>query len=180
MPGTIDTLLAESAIRKVQMRYCRAADRVDFDLLRSCFHPVAVVQFSFFEGSVDEFIVLAERMLKDFTITTHFTGNGLIEVGDNSAWCEFYTLATHRIAADEKGPERDYATSVRYLDHMQCRDGEWRIMRRRCVLDWARTDPVPQHCEGDRTGDGTRDRRDPSYQLAEQLFGRDIDDDAGG
>ena len=37
MKNTIDELLAEAAIRDVQMRYCRAVDRMDFDLLRTCF-----------------------------------------------------------------------------------------------------------------------------------------------
>ncbi|MFV8819797.1 nuclear transport factor 2 family protein [Haliea sp. E17] len=163
MQKTIHEVLAEAAIRDVQMRYCRAADRVDFDLFRSCFHGDAVLQFSFFTGSVDQFIAMAEQMLRGFVITTHFTGNALIEVRGDLARCEFYTLATHRIAADEKGPERDYVTAVRYIDQMECRDSDWRIARRHCVLDWGRTDAVPEYCEGDKVGAATRDRSDPSY-----------------
>ena len=98
-----------------------------------------------------------------FTATTHMTGNQLIRVEGESAWCEFYTLATHRIAADENGPERDYVASVRYVDRMECRSGEWRIARRQCILDWARSDPVPEYCDGPKTGGARRDRSDPSY-----------------
>ena len=165
MQKTIDEMLAEAAIKDVQLRYCRAADRVDFELFRTCFHGDAILEFSFFTGTVDEFIGMAEQMLKGFMITTHFTGNSLVEVKGDKAWCEFYTLATHRIAADEKGPDRDYATSVRYIDHMECRDGDWRIKRRQCVLDWGRTDPVADYCEGDKTGAARRDKTDPSCSV---------------
>lgn len=152
------------------MRYCRAADRSDFELLRSCFHEDAVIEFSFFSGTVGEFIGRAEQMLAGFVVTTHFTGNQLIEIEGDKAWCEFYTLATHRIAADEKGPERDYVCAVRYVDHMECRGADWRLVRRLCILDWARTDPVPEICDGDKTGDGKRNRTDPSYLLGEKVF----------
>lgn len=163
MAVNLETLLAESAIRQVQARYCRAADRVDFDLFRTCFHADAVLEFSFFTGSVDEFLAIAEKMLAGFQATTHFTGNALIRIEGDRAACEFYTLATHRIAADHKGPLRDYATSVRYVDAMERRDGEWRIARRTCLLDWGRTDPVPDFCDGAKAGAARRDRTDPSY-----------------
>jgi hypothetical protein len=109
---------------------------------------------------------MAKQSLASFALTTHFTGNHLIEVDGDTACTEFYTRATHRLVADDKGPERDYVASVRYIDRMECRDGEWRIARRQCVLDWARTDPVPEHCEGPKTGTARRDRSDACY-LAE-------------
>lgn len=163
MSRTTDDLLAEAEIRDVQLRYCRAADRKDFELYRTCFHEDAVLDFSFFTGSVDEFMDMAQESLARFTATTHFTGNQLIEVDGDSAWCEFYTRATHRMAADENGPERDYVAAVRYIDRMERRGGKWRIARRRCILDWARSDPVPDYCDGPKTGDARRDRNDPSY-----------------
>ena len=164
MAKTIDDVLAEAEIRDVQMRYCRAADRMDFELYRTCFHEDAVLDFSFFEGDVEAFIGMARESLSRFTATTHMTGNQFIQVDGQSAWCEFYTLATHRIAADDNGPERDYVASVRYIDRMERRGGEWRIARRQCVLDWARSDPVPDYCDGAKTGGLRRDRSDPSYR----------------
>lgn len=165
MAGTIEELLAAAAVRDVQARYCRAADRMDFDLYRTCFHPDARLEFSFFEGSVDEFIEMARGGLTSYSLTTHFTGNSIVDIDGDIARCEFYTLATHRIPADDKGPERDYVASVRYIDTMEQRGGEWRIATRLCVLDWARTDPVPDACEGAKTGAGRRGREDPSYRV---------------
>lgn len=164
MSKTVEQLIAESEIRDVHARYCRSADRCDFELYRTCFHDDAVLEFSFWTGGVDEFIGMARNMLSGFAATTHFTGNSLVEVAGDGATCEFYTLATHRISADAKGPERDYACSVRYIDRMEKRGGEWRIARRQCVLDWARSDPVPAYCDGDKEGDARRDRSDPSYR----------------
>lgn len=169
MARTVEQLIAQAEIRDVQARYCRAADRCDFALFRSCFHEDAVLAFSFWSGGVDAFISMARTMLSGFVATTHFTGNALVAVDGDAADCEFYTLATHRIAADDKGPERDYVCSVRYIDRMEKRDGEWRILRRQCVLDWARSDPVPAFCDGDRTGDGRRDRSDPSYRTGRPI-----------
>jgi hypothetical protein len=160
---TVEELLAEAAIKDVHMRYCRAADRTDYELFRTCIHPDAVLVFSFFTGGVDDFIGMAKQGLGGYQATTHFTGNHLIAVDGDTARAEFYTLATHRIAADEKGPQRDYVASVRYIDRLECRGDDWRIARRHCVLDWARTDPVPDYCEGSKTGEARRDRSDPSY-----------------
>ncbi len=165
MPKSVDELLAESEIRDVHARYCRSADRMDFDLYRTCFHDDATVEFSFFSGTVDEFLDMARSSLPGYMLTTHFTGNSLVRVEADTAACEFYTLATHRIAADGKGPERDYVASVRYVDRMERRHGEWRIRHRHCVLDWARSDPVPDFCDGSKTGDARRDRNDPSYRV---------------
>ena len=35
-------MLAESAIKDVQLRYCRGIDRFDWDLIEGCFHPDAI------------------------------------------------------------------------------------------------------------------------------------------
>ena len=115
MAKMIETLLAEAEIRELQMRYCRGADRMDFELLRGCFHPDATTDFGFFGGSVDEFIAAGKEGLKSYQATTHFTGNQLVEVDGERAWAEHYTVATHRIAADDIAPERDFVTSVRYV-----------------------------------------------------------------
>ena len=99
MQKTIDELLAEAAIREIHVRYCRAVDRMDFDLLRTCFHSDAVAEYGFFVGGVDEFVAMAKDSLTTYTGTTHFTGNQLVEVSGDSAWAEHYTSATHHYAA---------------------------------------------------------------------------------
>lgn len=165
MKKTIEEVVAEAAIRDVQMRYCRACDRGDYDLLRSCFHPDAITSYGFFGGTVDDFIASARQQLPMFLHTTHITGNQNVEVTDNEAWAEHYTVATHRLEADEHGPLRDFVTAVRYIDRMECRDGDWRIAARKLVLDWTRTDPVNDAPPDPDVPRGARGKADPSYTM---------------
>jgi hypothetical protein len=164
MRKTLDEMLAEAAIKDLQIRYCRSCDRMDFDLMRSCFHPDATTQYGFFGGTLDQFIDSARQQLPHFLGTTHNTGNQLVEVHGNKAWAEHYTVATHRLPADAIGPERDFVTAVRYIDNLECRDGDWRIARRELILDWMRSDPVVTIEPRPEVQGGKRDRSDASYQ----------------
>lgn len=165
MKKTIEDVVAEAAIRDIQMRYCRACDRMDFELLRACFHSDATTDYGFFGGTVDEFIASAEAALPGFVVTTHNTGNQNIVLNGDTALAEHYTVATHRLAADEHGPLRDFITAVRYIDRMECREGDWRIARRALVLDWTRTDPVGLVPPDPEVPRAQRDRSDLSYTL---------------
>ena len=162
MPKTVDDIVAEAEIRDVHLRFCRANDRRDEALTRSCFHPDAVIELHE-PLSVDALIGLARDMLGRYAVTWHNTGNQLVEVDGDAAWAEHYTISSHRILADEDGPERDFVAYGRYIDRMERRDGEWRIARRKMVLDFTRTDPVAANTPGLGNGGGSRDRNDPSY-----------------
>lgn len=163
MQKTIDDILAESAIKDVHIRYCRANDRRDEELMRSCFHPDAVIELHE-PLTVDAFIAMGRVVLSQYTQTWHNTGNQLVEVSGDAAWAEHYTSSTHRIAAGEGGLECDFIVSGRYIDRMERRGGEWRIARRQMLVDFSRTDPVPA-AEISLGGQGARDRSDPSYAM---------------
>ena len=122
-----------------------------------------LVDFGFFSGGIEEFVAMAKTSLESFLTTTHFTGNQLVEVNGDSAWAEHYAVATHRCAADETGPVRDFATSVRYADRMERRAGDWRIAKRVLMLDSWHTDPVAELGVAPKVQPGRRDRSDPSY-----------------
>jgi predicted nuclease of predicted toxin-antitoxin system len=170
MPKTLDDLLAEAEIKDVHLRYCRANDRRDEELMRSCFHADAVIELHK-ELDVEEFLALGRHILAQYTVTWHNTGNQLVEVKGDAAWAEHYTISSHRIAADDKGPERDWIAHGRYIDRMEKRaldgqGGAWRIARRKMVVDYTRMDPVPAgDPAGVGTGGGARDRSDPSYVM---------------
>lgn len=165
MGKTIEQLIAEDAIKNVQMRYCRGSDRCDIELLRSCFHPDATTDYGYFGGTVEEFLAVAQTVLPTYIATTHNTGNQNIVVNGNTAWAEHYTVATHRMPADDKGPLRDFITAVRYVDRLECREGEWRITRRVLILDWSRTDPVGTVTAESTIRTGKMGKDDPSYAL---------------
>jgi hypothetical protein len=161
MARTISELLDEAAIKEVQVRYCRAADRVDFDALRACFHPHATADYGHGVWNLDEYMEHAMAMMANFIVTTHNTGNQLVEVTGDTAWAEHYTVATHRGPVDEQGNTRDMIAAVRYIDRMERQGGEWRIARREMVLDWHRIEPV-SGVEVSMAR-GKRDHSDPSY-----------------
>ena len=161
MAATLEELLDETAIKEVQVRYCRAADRVDFEALRACFHPDATADYGHGVWNLDEYMAHARAMTAKFITTTHNTGNQLVEVAGDAAWAEHYTVATHRSPPDEGGDTQDMIAAVRYVDRMERRDGQWRIARRVMVLDWHRLEPV-SGVDTSMTR-GRRDRSDPSY-----------------
>ncbi|RZK00331.1 MAG: nuclear transport factor 2 family protein [Novosphingobium sp.] len=162
MPKTIEDVIAESEIKDVHLRYCRANDRRDEELMRSCFHPDAVIELHE-PLDVESFIGMGRMVLGLFSVTWHNTGNQLVEVKGDVAWAEHYTTSSHRSPADEKGPERDFIVFGRYVDRFEKRDGAWRIARRKMLVDYTRTDPVLPGDAGMGSSGGSRDRNDPSY-----------------
>lgn len=164
MAKTIEDVVAESEIRDVHLRYCRANDRRDAELMRGCFHPDAVIELHK-DLNVEEFIAMGAHVLGQYTVTWHNTGNQLVEVDGDAAWAEHYTISSHRMAADQDGPERDWIAYGRYIDRMEKREGTWRIARRKMLVDYTRMDPVGEGVPAGGIGGATRDRNDPSYAL---------------
>lgn len=52
----LQRLLDEAEIREVMCRGARAIDRLDMELLRSCYHPDAVDDHGVYVGDVEGFI----------------------------------------------------------------------------------------------------------------------------
>ena len=176
-------LWAEAQIRKVLLRYARGIDRLDLDLVRSCYHPDATDSHGSFEGTVDEFVTWVERVLRRYDLTMHFLGSPLVELGADRgdgdagptvAAVETYGMAFHRAGGGP--PERNLVTGFRFLDRFECRAGEWRIARRVATTEWWRIDaeadwwPVP-----DGMLQGRRDRTDPVYGLLADVDPADPD-----
>jgi hypothetical protein len=164
MAKTIEDVVAEAEIRDVHLRYCRANDRRDEALMRDCFHPDAVIELHK-ELDVEAFIAFGRHILGLYTVTWHNTGNQLVEVAGDQAWAEHYTISSHRMAADQDGPERDWIAYGRYVDRLEKRDGTWRIARRKMLVDYTRMDPVGMSVPAGGIGGATRDHGDPSYVM---------------
>ncbi len=115
-----ERLWAEAEIRRVLLRYARGVDRLDLDLVRSCYHPDATDSHGSFDGTVDEFVTWVERVLRRYDATMHFLGNPLIELTDDrTAAVETYGMAFHRAAGGP--PERNLVTGFRFVDRFECR-----------------------------------------------------------
>jgi hypothetical protein len=165
MPKTVEDLLAESEIKDLHLRFCRANDRLDADLMRSLFHPDATIDLHK-TYSVEDFIAFGKVILANYTVTWHTTPNQLVEVDGDVAWAENYTISSHRFPPESEGGERDMIAFGRYIDRVERRDGEWRFARRSMLVDYTRTDPVvPSGPMGYGTPTGSRDLSDLSYKL---------------
>ena len=137
----VDQLAAEmvdrEAIRHVMMRYARAIDRIDEDLLRSVYWPDATDNHGNYNGPVKGFIEWVIPGLGAMDQTMHMLGNIHIELYGSAAAVESYFHASHRMVRED-GSRFDAVIAGRYVDRMDKRDGEWRIARRELAYDWYR------------------------------------------
>lgn len=163
MEPVLQQLVDEAAIRKAHMRYCRGVDRMDFELIRSCYHPDAIDDHGEYVGGVDGFIEYCKAGTPNFDSTTHFTGNYLIDVEGDVASAEFYARAYHRVPADAGGVVKDLVVNTRYVDRWERRGGEWKISHRKVVVDTDRVDVVAERWVPQEQLRARRDRSDPSY-----------------
>ncbi len=166
MEKSLQILLDEDAIKKVHLRYCRAIDRRDFELLRSCYHPDAIDDHGSDEyvGGLDGFVEYCMKGTLNFVSTTHLTGNQLVEVDGDVAWAEHYGRAYHRVAAGADGVAKDLVSNTRWIDRFERRDGDWKIAKRVIVVDSERVDPVHEGWTDPHQFRGARDKTDPSYE----------------
>ena len=160
----IQALLDKHAIYEVLVRYARAIDRRDEELLRSVFHPDAIDHHVGKTATAEEFCGWAMQLLATMGPTAHYVGFPLIDLNGDVAHSESYAIAYHRLG--EGDAAFDNFLGARLLDRFERRDGEWRIAHRRVVYDWGRIERATEAWWDTLPGDwtlGSRDRDDPDY-----------------
>lgn len=135
-----DEMVHREAIRDVILRYCRASDRVDEDMLRDVYWPDAQDDHLEFSGNPEEFIAYCKPILTHMKYNMHTVGNMLIDVDGDDADAESYFIGYHSIP-DEAGVRRDYLAAGRYIDKFQKRGDEWKILKRLVTVEWFREFP---------------------------------------
>jgi hypothetical protein len=168
MDAALVSLLSHHEISSALLRYCRGIDRLDLELVRSCYWPDATDSHGGFSGTRDEFIAWVGKLLARFESTMHFVGNVLIEVAGDAAVAETYAIAFHR--SRDARPNLNLIVGVRYVDRFERRGGDWRIARRVCVTEWSRVDDAPGRfpiAPGHVTG--RRDRSDVLYGMLAEI-----------
>lgn len=138
--AALHELLAKEAIRDCLMRYCRAIDRVDGDLLKTVYWPEASDNHGSFAGTAQEFIDWVIPLLGSMEQTSHQLGNMLFVFHDERVNVESYFTAYHRVKREGADPY-DAIVGGRYVDWMEERGGEWRIRDRTVMYDWVREYP---------------------------------------
>jgi hypothetical protein len=129
-------MVDREAIRDCLYRYCRGVDRCDEDMLRSAYWEDAVDDHCLFAGRREELIAWVMPLLRAREATQHTLSNPLIRVHGDHADVESYFQGYHVLREGEA--LRATLQGGRYLDRMEKRDDEWRIARRKVVIDWFR------------------------------------------
>ena len=129
----VQYLKDRQAILDVIMRQARGHDRHDAELMNSCF----------WEDGVDEHgqFVTPGPGYGDWANKTHTAGfflhmhnitNHTCEIDGDTAHCETYVIGS---LLPTSAPGRAKFVSGRYLDKLERRDGEWRILVRRTSIE---------------------------------------------
>lgn len=133
----VDMLVSRVQIEEVLLAYARANDRVDADLLRSCFWPESTHRHGRFDGTSADFIGFALKILGAVKYAAHHISNISIQVDGDRALSECYYFAHHRRPVKGGAGEEDAFFEGRYLDDFERRDGVWKIIRRRGLADYS-------------------------------------------
>jgi hypothetical protein len=132
---------AKLAITEVLHRYCRGMDRMDRELTLSCWHPGGTDEHApLYAGSAEGFVEWLWPVHAAMLGTRHALSNILIEVDGERAVSESYWNVILRVR--RAGGVVDIFGGGRYLDRLECIDGEWAIRHRCSVHDWDRVEPV--------------------------------------
>jgi hypothetical protein len=159
----MEELLDRQAIRDVVYRYCRGIDRLDMELVRSCYHEDGVDHHTGFGGKRDDYVEWVSAGLSRMAGTMHMVGNHVATIDGDTAASETYGTAFH--LGDPSQGTVSFTTGYRWVDHFERRDGQWRIVERFAIREWDRDEPDQHVADPKVSPTGSRDRDDPSYRL---------------
>ena len=167
-PGglTLDDLLAREEITDVVKALARGTDRLDRELMASCYHPDGTDDHHVFQGTGTEFAQWVVDTLPHFQATMHFIGPPRIRNEGDQAKVDTYCVAHHVSKPDDQGQQTDMVLGLRYVDRFERRDGHWLIAARVCAFDWSYTvefDPARGFQFESTWTLGARDRTDVTY-----------------
>lgn len=131
-----EEMVDREAIRDCLYRYARGVDRCDEDMLRSAYWEDALDDHCLFVGRREELIAWVLSLLRAMEASQHTIGNILIRLRGDHADVESYYRGYHRVRNGAKAV--DSIQAGRYVDRFEKRDDEWRIARRKVVVDWFR------------------------------------------
>ncbi|WP_262504221.1 nuclear transport factor 2 family protein [Sphingobium sp. KCTC 72723] len=173
MAQRLDVIESKQAITELLYAYARANDRADEALLKSCFWPESTHKHGKFEGKSLDFVGFAFKIVATLKYACHHISNVAVEVQGDRAFSECYYFAQHRRDRKEGGGEEDVFFQGRYLDDLERRNGEWRIIRRRGLSDYT-SPPQPAATPYADWPAGQHSEKFPSddyYRMRQQYMG---------
>jgi len=138
----VQELLDKQAIQELVARYARTLDWLDDEGQAACYWPDAAIDYGFFTGTAAEFVPVVMALERSTGRRWHMLAPLAVRLtSPTTAIGECYGIAAAFRRDNEDAPYRGSMYGGRYLDEYQKRGQEWRISRRRYVMDW--TLPMP-------------------------------------
>jgi hypothetical protein len=143
------------------LRYTRGLDRLDAKILTGVYHPDAVDNHSGFAGYIPEFVKWGIALEARYASTHHGITTHTCEIDGDTGHTESYVHWFLRL----KDSDTVRAGGGRYVDRLERRNGAWKIILRRLLMDWQlEADGGFWNANVDSFALGARDYSDPSYQ----------------
>ena len=171
LPPRLQAVIDQREIEQLLFTHSRAIDRGEENMLRSVYHPDATLDMGpgIFQGTVTDYINWVMTVLQQVKSSHTMINTMRIDVRGDESLGESYFLAQNRL--DKPTGREDLFLAGRMLDRFERRPagpaGVWKIVHRKQVLDWVRTEPVADifyHLNPDALW-GQRNKSDMSYQL---------------
>jgi hypothetical protein len=138
--AAIDEMLDRAELYELAMKYGRAVDRCDRELLISLYHPDAVDNHGAdFQGNPQQFADYVAKSASILEASCHYILNTSYVIEGDRANGELYFYAYHRRLPPES---QEIVVCGRYLDVYERRNGAWKILKRELVWDWADNKPM--------------------------------------
>ena len=140
----VEQLWDRQQIADVLTRYTKAVDRCDVELLLATWALGATLDYGSGEEDAAEWSRGLLTRLAGMERTQHALSNMLVTLDGDTARAETVCTAYHLIR-DGEGLRR-MIVGGRYLDELARQpDGDWRVRRRRYVIDWNETEASTCH-----------------------------------
>jgi hypothetical protein len=153
------------AIADTLYLHSRGLDRLDAAVLRDAYWPESEVDYGSYKGNAHVFAELVIGALsQQYELTRHSLSNTLIELSGSSALCESCVHAGHLLP----GAKEELLFYGRYLDKMEKRSNQWKILHRQVVVDWIKRHAVVDERNSDAfdaLAKGARRDSDPLYSF---------------
>lgn len=126
----LQELLDRQDIWSVLLRYARGLDRMDRELLRSCYWDDAIDDHHSFVGGPDFFINTVFAHMVPTGVEHHGLSNHSCEIMGDDAHSE-----THYTFIGTRDNPPHLLSMGRYIDHFQRRNGIWKFANRVTVIE---------------------------------------------
>jgi hypothetical protein len=165
LEAKMQDLLDRQAIFECIKRNSRGNDRFDIELVTSSYHDDGLHELGEKRISGRDYGEHANHAHSAlFDVTMHNVAMHTCEIEGDVAHAESYNTGLFL----DKGSQTGRILAGRYIDRLEKRDGEWRIVLRRATVEVAlegkATLPNGAMLPGSRYLKGDRDRSDPAFE----------------